>query len=69
MDNSKALSNYFATQAAKRTIVTAMKEQAVANLMARLVTRTVMIAISTALFLLVGPTAGFVTLAVLAFLA
>ena len=69
MDNNNAVSNYFTTQRAARNIVGAMKEQAVAGLVARLIFRTAMIAVSTALFLLVGPTAGFVTLAVLAFLA
>ena len=63
-NTSSALTNYLAQQRAARITTEVVRDSLARTFMAKLIARTVVVGIATALFLEASPTAGFIALAV-----
>lgn len=63
-DTQTALTNYFNQQRTARIITETVRDSLARTFIAKLIARTVVVGVGTALFLTVSPTAGFIALAV-----
>ena len=63
-DTSSALTNYFTQQRNARIVTEVVRDSLARTFIAKLIARTVVVGVGTALFLAISPTAGFIALAV-----
>lgn len=67
-NTSSALTNYFTQQRTAGIVTEVVRDSLARTFIAKLIARTVVVGVGTALFLTVSPTAGFIALAVGIFL-
>lgn len=67
-NTSSALTNYFTQQRTAGIVTEVVRDSLARTFIAKLIARTVVVGVCTALFLTVSPTAGFIALAVGIFL-